>query len=138
MPQQQKTNAQTLAVCQRKILVVDDEASFTRLLKLNLEATGRYAVKVENDPKSALSAALDFRPDLMLIDVMMPGMDGGDVANRFAAQPELREVPMLFLTATVRHSEVEERNGSFGGYQFLAKPVNVHRLLSRLETYFSD
>jgi CheY-like chemotaxis protein len=99
--------------------------------------TGRDAVKVENDPKSALSAALDFRPELLLIDVMTPGMDGGDVANRFAAQPELRKVPTLFLTATVRQAEVEKRDGVFGGDQFLAKPMNFDRLLHRLGTYFS-
>lgn len=120
-----------------RILVVDDEAGFTRLLKLNLESTGRYLVKVENDSGSAVDTALGFHPDLVLMDVMMPGLDGGDLANRFAARPELKEVPVIFLTATVRHSEVESHAGCFGGLHFLSKPVALPELVACLEEHFA-
>ena len=138
MPNQQPTasSKKKPEAMKRKVLVVDDEPTFTRLLKLNLEATGRYDIRAENDPQLALPAALEFRPDLMLIDVMMPEMDGGDVANLLAAHPELRHVPVLFLTATVQHSEVAEQNGNIGGCQFLAKPLDMEELLARLETHF--
>ena len=118
---------------QRKILVIDDEVNFTRLLKINLETTERYLVQVENDPKLALPAALDFRPDLVLMDVMMPGLDGGDLATRFSTHAELRRIPIVFLTATVRHAEVDDHAGNIGGMKFLAKPVDLSELVCCLE-----
>jgi two-component system, OmpR family, response regulator len=121
-----------------RILVVDDETAFTRLLKINLEATRRYLVQVENDPTLALPAALDFHPELVLLDVMMPGIDGGDVANRFRQHPELQRIPIIFLTATVRHAEVNDHAGSFGGLRFLAKPVNLAQLLECLDQHFAE
>ncbi|MFK7851296.1 MAG: PleD family two-component system response regulator [Akkermansiaceae bacterium] len=120
-----------------RILVVDDEVSFTRLLKLNLEATGRYEVLTENNPLVALPAAIYFKPDIVLMDVMMPGLDGGDVASRFGEHPELMDIPIIFLTATVRHSEVDERHGEIGGLHFLSKPVSMPELLGCLDEHFS-
>ena len=103
------------SVLLRRILVVDDEAAFTRLLKINLESTRRYLVQVENDPTLALPAALDFHPELVLLDVMMPGIDGGDVVNRFRQHPDLRQIPVIFLTAAVRHAEVDAAHHGTGG-----------------------
>lgn len=120
-----------------RILVVDDEISFTRLVKLNLEGTGRYSVRVENDPRLALPAALDFHADLVLLDVMMPGLDGGDVASRFASDPKLRHTPIIFLTATVKHAEVDAHEGCIGGLQFLSKPVALQELLACLDAHFN-
>ena len=62
----------------KRILVIDDEASFTRNLKLNLEETGEYEVREENKGTEGLTAAREFRPDLILLDVIMPDMAGGD------------------------------------------------------------
>jgi CheY-like chemotaxis protein len=120
-----------------RVLVVDDEAGFTRLLKINLESSGRYLVKVENDSNSAVATALGFHPDLVLMDVMMPGLDGGDVVNRFGEHPELKDVPVIFLTATVRHSEVGSHDGCFGGLRFLSKPVALPELLACLDEHFA-
>jgi CheY-like chemotaxis protein len=120
-----------------RILVVDDEAGFTRLMKMNLEATGRYVVHAENDPERALPAAVDFRPDLVLMDVMMPGLDGGDVAVRFQNHPRLKHVPLIFLTATVKRAEVDARHGEFGGQRFISKPIALPELLAILDDHFS-
>jgi len=114
----------------KRILVVDDEAGITRLLKLNLEQTGDYLVRTENSSKAAVAAAEEFQPDLVLLDVMMPDMDGGNLASRFQAHPELKAVPIVFLTATVTREEVRARHGVVGGLPFLAKPVNLHEVLS--------
>ena len=121
-----------------RILVVDDEAGFTRLIKLNLEATGRFVVLVENDPSLALPAALDFHPDLVLMDVMMPGIDGADVANRFGKHTALQSIPVIFLTATVRHTEVDACKGEIGGLRFLSKPVALQELLKCLDEHFAS
>src|SRR5512137_2917892 len=119
----------------KRILVVDDELSITRLLKLNLEQTGDYLVRTENSSRAALAAAEEFRPDLVFLDVMMPDLDGGDLASRLQANPKLKDVPVVFLTATVTREEVRARHGLVGGQPFLAKPVNLHEVLGCLERH---
>jgi two-component system, OmpR family, response regulator len=119
----------------KRILVVDDEASFTRLLKLNLEQTGDYEVLVQNTPAEALPAARRFKPDLILLDVMMPMMDGGTLAARLRESPSLESVPIIFLTAAVKKEEVSSRRGQIGGFPFLAKPVDLGELIESLKAH---
>ncbi len=121
----------------KKILIVDDEVSFTRLLKLNLEQSGLLEVKVENRPMSAVSTALEFQPDMILMDVIMPQLDGGQLAARFKADPYLNAVPIIFLTATVRKKEVDENNGVIGGFPFIAKPVTLEAVMECIERYLA-
>ena len=122
----------------KNILVVDDQPRNTRLLKLYLEQTDDYVVKEENDPKAVLSAAEKFHPDLILLDVMMPGMDGGELASRMQANPKLKGVPIIFLTAAVTKSEVEARGGQLGGFPFLAKPVVLSEVLACLKHHLGE
>jgi CheY-like chemotaxis protein len=117
----------------KRILAVDDQASNTRLLKLYLERTNDYVVREENDAKRALSAAEEFQPHLILLDVMMPGMDGGELAACFQANPKLKAVPIVFLTAAVTKGEVKAGGGQVGGYPFLAKPVVLSEVLACLK-----
>ena len=117
----------------KKILVIDDEASITRLLKLNLEQSGRYVVREENDGTKALSATRDFKPDLVLLDVMMPDVDGGDVAASIAADPQLKKIPVVFLTAAVKKEELAERGNVIGGYPYVAKPLDVKGVTEAIE-----
>ena len=105
------------------------------MLKLNLEQTGDYEVATENASQAALATAEAFQPDLILLDVMMPGLDGGQLASQFAASPRLKGVPIVFLTAAVTHEEVRARQGLVGGLPFLAKPVNLHEVLGCLERH---
>lgn len=85
----------------RRILIVDDEPGFIKLLKLTLERTGRYQVWEENDPTKAVDAAMKFMPDLILLDFLMPKIDGGRIAEQIRADPHLRKTPIVFLSATV-------------------------------------
>lgn len=117
----------------KRILVVDDQASNTRLLKLYLEGTNDYVVREENHAKAALSAAEEFHPHLILMDVMMPGMDGGELAARFQANPKFKGVPIVFLTAAVTKSEIAASAGRLGGHPFLAKPVVLTELVACLK-----
>ncbi len=119
----------------KKILIVDDEVSFTRLLKLNLEQDGAFEVRVENRAMAAVSSAREFKPDLVLLDVIMPQLDGGQVASRFKADPLLTNIPIVFLTATVRKQEVDAHRGIIGGFPFIAKPVSVEAVLECIEKY---
>jgi CheY-like chemotaxis protein len=116
-----------------RILIIDDEASFTRLLRLNLESTGKYEVRDENWPTKAVAVAKDFRPDLIFLDVMMPGMDGGEIKGRLREVPFLQKTPIVFLTAAVTPVEVEAHKGVIGGEPYLAKPVDLDEIEQCIE-----
>jgi CheY-like chemotaxis protein len=125
----------TMKTEKKRILVVDDEAQNTRLLKLYLERTNDYVVREENDARAALSVAEEFEPDLILLDVMMPGLDGGELAARFQASAKLKTVPTVFLTAAVTKAEVTAGGGLVGGAPFLAKPVVLSEVLACLKQH---
>jgi len=117
----------------KRILIVDDEAPITRLIRLNLEQTNRYEAREENDPDQVITAAHEFRPDLILMDVVMPNLDGGDLVTRLKADPKLKNIPVVFLTATVRKAEVDSFGGIVGGFPFLGKPVSSAELIACIE-----
>lgn len=119
----------------KKILVVDDEVSLTHMLRRGLEATGKYVVMEENQGSRAISTAKQFKPDLVILDVMMPDVDGGDIAAEMAETRELSHVPVIFLTAIVTPSETEPTGSSIGQHTFLAKPVQLKNLISCIETH---
>lgn len=85
-----------MTVPKKKILIIDDEPEITDLLKLNLEGTGQYEVLTENHAERALAAGDQFHPDLILVDVMMPELDGGELASLFQSSEILRNVPIVF------------------------------------------
>lgn len=118
----------------RKILIVDDEAGFTRMLKLNLETSGSFEVREVNEGKQALAVAREFLPQIIFLDIVMPDIDGGDVAAQLRADPSLKRVPIVFLTAIVGEDEAKNSN-DIGGYPFLAKPVSLQRLLRTIDEY---
>jgi two-component system, OmpR family, response regulator len=117
---------------------VDDEPRNTRLLKLYLEQTNAYVVREENDPRAALAVAEKFQPHLILLDVMMPGMDGGELALRLQASPKLKGVPIVFLTAAVTKGEIDAKGGQFGGFPFLAKPVVLTEVLACVKHHLGE
>ncbi len=113
----------------KKILIVDDETAFTRMMKLVLEKTGHYEVFYENNASRAVTAARACQPDLILLDVVMPEMDGGDVASLLQADPLLSEVPIIFLTALVGEQESTQGPVTRAGYRFLGKLASDADLL---------
>jgi len=117
----------------QKILIVDDEHGFTDMVKLNLEATGRFEVKIENEPSQALYTTAQFKPDLILLDVIMPEVEGPDVLNEIRNNELTQNIPIIFLTATVTKEEVDSEQGRIGGHSFLAKPSSITELLSCID-----
>jgi len=114
-----------------RILIVDDESAFIRLLKLALEKRQRYIVQDENDPTQALETAKKFKPDLVLLDFVMPIEHGGDVAKKIRAQPRFHETPILFLSGTVRRHGGEA--SKINGFEALAKPIGLEDLLAAID-----
>lgn len=121
-----------------KVLIVDDEGSFTQLLKLNLEATGQYEVRVENWAEDAWAAAREFRPDVIFLDVMMPRMFGGEVAARVRADPDLQQIPIIFLTAAIRRERVAEHEGVIQGFPVLAKPASTAEIIQCIQKHLPE
>src|SRR5439155_16544695 len=113
----------------RRILIIDNDRESTRLVKILLERTGRYLVLEENDATKAHQSARNFRPDVILLDIVMPETDGGEVAAQIKADPELQRTPIIFLTALV--TKAEAKTGlRIQAHPFLAKPISIPELIS--------
>jgi CheY-like chemotaxis protein len=119
----------------RRILIVDNDADTTHLVKVLLERTGHYQVLEENDDATkAHQSARNFRPDLILLDIVMPETDGGEVAAWIEADPELHDTPIIFLTALVTRAETKS-GLTIQGHPFLAKPVSIPELINAIEEH---
>jgi CheY-like chemotaxis protein len=121
----------------RRILIVDDEVMLAKMLQLNLEKRGAYEVRVANSGSAGIRAAKEFVPEVVLLDLMMPDMDGTEVASRLAADAATKDAHVLFLTAVVQKAEVRAKGGVVGGRTFIAKPVEVGEVIEAIEKALS-
>jgi len=119
-------SARPLANATRRVLVVDDEQAIRAVCRVNLTASGIDVLEAA-DGESGFDIARRDQPDLILLDVMMPGPDGWDVARRLAADPVTREIPIVFLTA--RTEPADKRHAQhLGGVGYVVKPFDPVRL----------
>jgi DNA-binding response OmpR family regulator len=114
-----------------KVLVVDDEAPIRLLCRVNLEAE-KMEVLEAADGESGLETARAERPDVILLDVMMPGMDGWEVAERLFDDAATSEIPLVFLTARAELRD-RARGLELGGVDYITKPFNPVELASIVE-----
>ncbi len=115
----------------KTILVVDDEQDLLDLIEYNLIKEGYNVLKAENGLEG-IQAAKDHRPNLVLLDIMMPKMDGIETCEQMRADPELRQIPIIFLTA--RSDEKTEIEGlNKGADDFITKPISTTKLVSRIK-----
>ena len=112
----------------KHILVVDNEPAATRMVRLALERYSVFEVCEVNDPRGALTAARLFKPDLVLLDIEMPGMDGSDVARQLRAEDAFKQTPIIFMTSLVTEEEAAYRIFA-GGSRVLAKPITMAKLV---------
>ena len=118
----------------RKILVVDDEPHIVRLIQVNLERQG-YVIITANDGEAALKRVEEDNPDMVVLDVMMPKMDGFEVLETLRRQPKTAELPVIMLTAKAQDKDV------FQGWKtgvdcYLTKPFNPMELISFVKRIF--
>lgn len=114
------------------ILIVDDEADLLELIEYNLKREGYNVLKAENGAEG-LRLARKHHPDLVLLDIMMPRMSGTEVLKAMKEEPELRNVPVIFLTARA-DEETEIEGLETGADDFLPKPISTAKLVSRIRT----
>jgi CheY-like chemotaxis protein len=119
---------------ERRILIVDNDENSTRLVKILLEKSGPYVVAEENDATKAHQTARNFRPHVILLDIVMPEVDGGEVAAQIQADPELHDTPIIFLTALVTRSEANS-GLHIQGHPSVAKPISVPELIVAIEEH---
>ena len=121
-----------------RVLVIDDEAPIRLLCRVNLEAEGMSVLEAADGP-SGLDTARKERPDVVLLDVMMPGLDGWRVAEHLLEDDRTNEIPIIFLTARAEFRD-RARGLDIGGVDYVTKPFNplelaplVRELLARIE-----
>ena len=110
-----------------KILVIDDEAEITEIIETFLKDAG-YQVLVENSSVMGIERAKNFKPDLILLDIMMPFMDGYEVCDELKKNKETENIPVIFLTGKDAKSD-EGRSFRVGGDMYIKKPFSCDRLL---------
>ncbi len=113
-----------------RLLLVDDEVSLTRLLKLNLEAG--YDVHIENSGAKGFTTALAVQPDLIILDIVMPDRNGIELAQEIRAHERLRDVPIIFLTAIAAKAR-ELGEPWLEGAPLLHKPVRIEDVIRCVE-----
>jgi CheY-like chemotaxis protein len=117
----------------KRILIIDDERDFCRMVKFNLERTKQYEVLFATDGRSGIEIARSKKPDLILLDIRMPKMSGGEIAEELLEDPSTNKIPIVFLTALVKKEEVAKQSGYISGWPFIAKPVTSQDLIKRIE-----
>jgi CheY-like chemotaxis protein len=118
----------------KRILVIDDEEDICIYSKSILEKTKRFQVLFATKAAEGINLAKTAQPNLIILDVFMPDMDGGDVANYLSNDKSTAHIPILFLTALATKADVEESAGNIAGRQFLAKPVTASELINRIDS----
>jgi CheY-like chemotaxis protein len=106
-----------------KVLLVDDEPDIRKIGKMSLVGVGRFQTTVASSAREGLDMAKLERPDLILLDMMMPGMDGLAALEELRRTPELRDIPVMFMTAKVQRSEVDQYIGK-GAIGVIQKPFD--------------
>lgn len=119
-------------MAKHKILVVDDDEAVLDFMRAKLGA--RFDVVATTEPEKVLGLARAQRPDLILCDIDMPGMDGGDISAAVYGEDDLRGLPMLFLTALVSPQDLQIQQGQLGGRPAISKDAPIDQLVARIES----
>src|ERR1700674_5325757 len=120
----------------KKIVLIEDDADLFALIRYNLEKEG-FAFAGSQTGKGALELCRRERPDLVILDIMLPDSDGLDICKGIRAHPELSQVPVIFLTA--RASETDRIVGlELGANDYIVKPFFIRELIARIKIHFRD
>ena len=118
----------------QQILIVDDEADFIELVKFRLSDLSCDFL-VANDGVQALSQARQFKPDLILLDILLPDLDGLSVCEILKRQPATKKIPIIFMSAL--SSDVTKRTAAMQAEDFFTKPLDLERLVNRVRNLLS-
>ncbi len=114
----------------KRVLIIDDEENFCKLVKKNIEHAGEFEVHIATNGDDGIRLAREIKPDLILLDIVMPGMDGADIISLIRNDESIKDTPIVFLTAIVREEEASSQASFTRGYSLLAKTVTVGELIA--------
>jgi len=117
-----------------KILVVDDEVDFTRLLKANLEETGKYEVFSLPNANDIISQVHAFKPDIILLDIIMPGVKGIEVCEMLNKDVVGKLIPIIIISALAKDAD-KYKAYKVGVVDYLEKPIELERLITKVDKY---
>lgn len=117
----------------KKILIIDDELAICELIKMNLETGGFSNIKIANDGETALKIIYDWLPDLILLDLMLPKVDGLTICKRLKNSPSTSDIPVIILSAKSREADIV--NGlDAGANDYITKPFSNKILIARIKS----
>jgi len=116
----------------KKILIVDDDKDVLSVLEKRLTVE-KYSVITANNGQDAIILAKAQCPDLIMLDIIMPGIDGAEVAGKLREYPETRNIPVIFLTCMLTPEEEKQKRHHVAGNIFIAKPYDIKELLSEIK-----
>jgi CheY-like chemotaxis protein len=119
-----------------RILIIDDEEDFCEFVKWSLEQTGRFEVLISTDGPSGIALAQIEEPELILLDMRMPQMNGAEVADHLLHNDGTRDIPIAFITGLLLKEEVSERSGYIHGFPFITKPLTKEELIQQVNSVF--
>jgi len=114
----------------KKVLIIDDEENFCNLVKKNVEKTNEFEVYTATNGDDGIKLIKEIKPNLILLDIIMPGLDGGDVVSLIRSDSSIKDTPIVFLTSLVRKEDEGFQPGFTKGYSLLAKTVTVRELIA--------
>ena len=119
-----------------RVLYVEDDEDIQRIVRMSLERIGKMNVQVVGDPLAAIDAIIAYKPDLVLLDWMMPGMDGPTLYRKMRERPDTRDYPVVFITAKASSAEMDELR-ALGAAGAIAKPFSPKDLPGQLTAIWS-
>ena len=108
----------------KKMLIIEDEQSLASLLKMNLERTGRYEIAISNDGRDGLKQARELKPDLIILDLVLPGLPGEQVCRELKSEKDTEAIPIIMLTAKARDAE-RVVGRVIGADAYMVKPIPI-------------
>jgi CheY-like chemotaxis protein len=122
------------SAAKKTVLIIDDEEDFCHFVKLNLEENGQYEAITATSGAEGIKKATQHQPDIILLDIIMPGMTGTQVAEELLNNKSTKSIPIIFVTAIAKRSEVGHKDEKIGGRLFMFKPVKFDDLITEINS----
>ena len=116
----------------RKVMIVDDESDFLKIAKINLENTGKYEVQTSSDARDIISRVKSFNPDVILLDILMPKIDGAEACRMLNEDSAGERIPIIILSALDTDKD-KLMMYKLGVVDFLVKPIEKDELIAKIE-----
>lgn len=117
----------------RKILIIDDDKDFCFFMKKNVERKGGFEVTICTESENAFKLIKESQPDIILIDIMMPGKSGIDIVSELKKSKQLKDIPRAFLSGIIKEDKLQNGDNMIGGEYCISKPIKVTELIDMVD-----